>query len=115
MKKPRSSQYLKREELAPLRDELEDMVSDYLQDAQIQNRAVKRSLDATSRQRLDFHKQQEEIQRTIRDIKCVLGLEDCPPHTSVLHEQHVSWSYFHVWIARINKRIDKIEKMLEEK
>ena len=49
-----------------------------------------------------------EVQTTLRDIRLMLGLQQSQ-NAPVLSEP-VPWSYFHVWIAHINERLEQLER-----
>jgi hypothetical protein len=93
-------EYVRRDQLGDLRDELEELVSGYTRRAEAMHQKIEEFLS------------ENETHRSIRDIKRVLGLADAPQHASVMHER-VSWAYFHVWIGRINDRLTEIEKRLK--
>lgn len=50
----------------------------------------------------------EQMQIAVREVRGLLGMTELPPHARVLSEP-VPWSYFHVWIARINERLEQLE------
>jgi hypothetical protein len=50
----------------------------------------------------------DEVKTALRDIRLMLGLETSQ-NARVLSEP-VPWSYFHVWIARINERLERLER-----
>ena len=50
----------------------------------------------------------EQMQIAVREVRGLLGITELSPHARVLGEP-VPWSYFHVWIARINERLEQLE------
>ena len=109
-------QYVTREMLADLRDEIEDVV----EVARIACEQASKQVDKANkwpeemlfaRRKLldaydDLNHRLEEFKLDLKRIQAVLGL-DINRHTVF---QPVTWSYFHVWISRINERLEKLEK-----
>lgn len=98
-------EYVTREMLADLRDEIEDVLEN----------ARKACSEATRARRYNYERGKNEAMKTLRadvdEMRLVLGLDKskrvCDP--AVLSEP-ISWSYFHAWIARINERIKHLEE-----
>jgi hypothetical protein len=101
-------EYVTREMLANLRDELEEY---FVQTQETMHRAEK-FLSRRDRVRDELDKvlaRVDAMERSVNNMLGLLSLKQIPRHTSALHEP-VTWSYFHSWIARINERLDKLEK-----
>ena len=103
-------EYVTRDMLADLRDEIEEV----LDKSNATLMRVEKELQRRDRILSAFHKAEsrvEAMEKTVRDVKGLLGIERIPPYSPALHEP-VSWSYFHVWIARINERLEQLEKKM---
>jgi hypothetical protein len=101
-------EYVTREMLTRLRDEIENLLDGNTAALDRAEREL-RHRDGSLRR---AEERVEEIGRTVHDIRGLLGLEHIPRHRSALHEP-VTWSYFHVWIARISDRLEKLEKTMQ--
>jgi hypothetical protein len=111
-----AARYITREDLATLRDEIEELVGDATQrvDNAMQhlNVAIKVATELERAFEGSYEKNKrliETMHLDVRRMKAVLGLDKvCPPYSAALGE-HVAASYFHSWIARINERLDRLE------
>ena len=91
------SKYVTRDQLADLRDEIENLIL----------RATQQVTEATNRADAD-KKLIRDMQSSLRNMQHVLDLNP-DPHAPVMTGQ-ISWSYFHVWISRVVQRLDRIER-----
>jgi len=111
-RKPRPKvEYVTRDMLADLRDEIEDILSD-------SKATTERTLETLKRRNNyieSFHKIEarfEAAEKSVKEMKGLMGLENIPRHSRVLHEP-VTWAYFHSWISQINARIERLEKEIK--
>src|SRR5262245_26035816 len=107
MKRPRRGQFVTREMLADLRDEIEEVLD-----------AARKACEETTKARehaIDWDRKEYQttlaLRTRVQRLETVLGLDLSTPHLHALAEP-VTWSYFHVWIARMNQRLDKIEQTM---
>jgi hypothetical protein len=100
-----SRTFLTREKLTPLRDELEHLMNQY----------VKRSEAIQYKIEHLIEDKDSATKREVRDIKHVLGLDMATPRYATALQQPVTWSYFHVWISRINDRLAHLEQAISKK
>jgi hypothetical protein len=103
----RKLQYITRDQLADLRDEIED----WYRETQRLVAQCDRSIKHFSERKSTNDNRIEALARDLRKMQQLLGLEPCPQDVG---GEHVAWSYFHVWIARINKRLDELELRLNK-
>ena len=93
-----------RDMLADLRDEIEDLLR------RCENEIVN-TRERVTRLRKAYDENNralEVMNRQLDDVKTVLGFDQSDPNAPVLSEP-VPWSYFHVWIARINESLKRLE------
>jgi hypothetical protein len=87
--------YVKRGELVEVRDEIFQYVIARTSGAHDAEQNTEREI--------------KKLQIAVREMRGLLGINvSLPPHARVLGEP-VPWSYFHVWIARINERLEQLE------
>lgn len=101
----RKPEFVTREMLADLRDEIEIVLENARKSCEAATRSVKRQWNEQSQ----IEREVESMRKDVAAMRVVLGLDTGDPHPSKLGER-VTWSYFHVWIARINARLDKLEE-----
>jgi hypothetical protein len=105
----KTSNFVTRDQLVDLRDELEEMYDEYLRRVEY-NRGILERADITYQK---VHSLSERTDRAIRDINRVLGIETDAPRRGVMREAP-SWAVFHAWIGRMNERFDKIDARLDK-
>ena len=112
MKRPKKKvEYVTRDMLSRLRDEIEDIMDQ----ANAATDRAERELRQRNKFIDNFYKIEarfEAIEKSVQDMKGLMGLDHIPSHASVLN-QSVTWSYFHSWISQINARIEKLERKLQ--
>jgi hypothetical protein len=111
-------EYVTREMLADLRDEIEDVLEGARQSTSYATDALDRyRLSLPAAKRLDLaHDRCKQLEKTIsqleielRRVRLIIGPEETEPNAPELAER-VTWSYFHSWIRQINQRLDELEK-----
>lgn len=93
-----------RGQLADLRDEIEAIIQSYAGQLKDAYNRTDNAFAAHRQSKLQI----EETRRLVDEARAVLAMDSGQPQTSALGDR-VTWSYFHVWIARINERLTKLE------
>jgi hypothetical protein len=97
--------YITREDLADLRDEIEEV----LERAQQTTFLAERRSDSLLKEYDKMQRTEEKLLRNFNTMRAVFDLDKNPPPRNMRAEQ-VTWSYFHSWISRINARLEALEK-----
>jgi vacuolar-type H+-ATPase subunit H len=121
-------EYVTREMLADLRDEIEHVLEDARKEVErarkLAERINKQMIEESTKwekhvlndnkrpdRLMETYKEHmkiiQKLQRDVSVMQVMLGLDRRPE--LAVHSEPVRSSYFHVWIARINERLDRLE------
>jgi hypothetical protein len=105
-------EYVTRDMLADLRDEIEEHFnrsSAAIERSERELRQSNKFIDNFYRIEARF----EAAEKSVKEMKGLMGLENIPRHSPALHGP-VTWAYFHSWISQINARIERLERKLDQ-
>lgn len=103
------TRYVTRAQLMKLHDEIESIL-------QRCEREISSSIGATRHAAhvlSENNKIIERMQGNIKNIEHALGIDLTNTYNTSLHDQSVTWSYFHTWVTRINMRLDDLDRRVQ--
>jgi hypothetical protein len=116
-RKPKRTRYVTRAMLAKLRDEIEDLLTrceHEISAAREYNKKIEEMWHRSTRhietEGGNNRRAIEQMEIKVRRVLHLLGLEQSSSNAPAGLGEPVPWSYFHVWIARINERLEQLEK-----
>lgn len=103
-------EYVTREMLADLHDEIEHLLDQSTRTIARAERELERRYHLLEK----LEARMEQIEKAVTETLGLLGTAPPPPRESRAWHKAVTWSYFHSWVARINDRLEALERAVSQ-